>query len=62
MNGSQFFITLGPAEWLDQTKVAFGRVISGMDIVREIESVETKKERPVVSCIIQDCGELDNLQ
>ena len=29
-NGSQWFITLVPARWLDGHHVAFGRVISGM--------------------------------
>jgi cyclophilin family peptidyl-prolyl cis-trans isomerase len=29
-NGSQWFITLVPARWLDGHHVAFGRIISGM--------------------------------
>lgn len=29
-NGSQWFITLVPARWLDGHHVAFGRVVSGM--------------------------------
>ncbi len=32
-NGSQWFITLVPARWLDGHHVAFGRIVSGM--VRE---------------------------
>ena len=34
--GSQFFITLGPADFLNNNYTAFGKVISGMDIVKTI--------------------------
>lgn len=35
-NGSQFFITLVPARFLDGLHVVFGRVVSGMNVIREI--------------------------
>ena len=38
--GSQFFIMLGTADFLDGDYAAFGRVIDGMDIVEEIEKRE----------------------
>jgi len=35
-NGSQFFITLGAAPWLDGLHAVFGRVVSGMETVKAI--------------------------
>jgi peptidylprolyl isomerase len=34
--GSQFFITTGPAQWLDGQYTIFGRVLSGQEIVNDI--------------------------
>lgn len=39
--GSQFFIMLGNAETLDGKYAAFGKVIDGMDVLRQIEKIET---------------------
>lgn len=47
-NGSQFFITLAPTQWLDGKHTIFGRIFSGMAIVKRIGLVETDKDdRPV---------------
>lgn len=47
-NGSQFFITLAPTQWLDGKHAIFGRIHSGMQIVRRLGLVETdKNDRPI---------------
>lgn len=56
-NGSQFFITTKQTRWLDGRHVVFGKVISGMEFVRQIEAVETDgRDRPAVDVVIADCG------
>lgn len=47
-NGSQFFITLAPTQWLDGKHAIFGRVSSGMTVVQRIGLVECDNDdRPV---------------
>ena len=46
--GSQFFIVLGDAPWLDGQYTIFGEVVSGQDIVDKIASLETNSlDQPI---------------
>ncbi|KAF4617288.1 hypothetical protein D9613_006113 [Agrocybe pediades] len=42
-NGSQFFITTNATPWLDKKHTIFGRVLSGLEVVHNIENVKTNK-------------------
>lgn len=52
--GSQFFIVTKDAPHLDGQYASFGKVISGMDIIHEIENVETdNNDKPIKDIIIE---------
>ncbi|XP_062429059.1 probable inactive peptidyl-prolyl cis-trans isomerase-like 6 [Rhea pennata] len=55
-NGSQFYITLHPAPYLDKKHVAFGQLIEGTETLQKLEAVSTYNERPVEECKIIKCG------
>lgn len=55
-NGSQFFITTVVTNWLDRKHVVFGQVLSGMEIVKKVESLGSQSGKTMAKISISDCG------
>ena len=57
-NGSQFFITTTHCDWLTGKHVVFGRVIQGMEIVKQMESCGSESGKTKINVFIANCGQL----
>ncbi|KAK4516648.1 NADH dehydrogenase [ubiquinone] 1 beta subcomplex subunit 11, mitochondrial [Mucor velutinosus] len=57
-NGSQFFICTEKTAWLDGKHVVFGQVVSGMNVVREMERCGSSNGKTSKRVTIVDCGEI----
>ncbi|KAK2162990.1 hypothetical protein NP493_1492g00010 [Ridgeia piscesae] len=57
-NGSQFFILLSKARWLDGKHVVFGKVVRGFDVIETINEVPVvdNTATPAKRIKITDCG------
>lgn len=54
-NGSQFFINLKDNDFLDMKHTVFGKVTSGMDVVKSIEATPTNSsDQPLEAVVIKN--------
>jgi cyclophilin family peptidyl-prolyl cis-trans isomerase len=59
-NGSQFFITTAQTSWLDGNHTVFGRVLSGFEAVKKIESFGSRSGTPSSKVTISGCETVEN--
>uniref|UniRef100_A0A7S3J404 Peptidyl-prolyl cis-trans isomerase n=1 Tax=Euplotes harpa TaxID=151035 RepID=A0A7S3J404_9SPIT len=57
-NGSQFFITFIKTPWLDGKHVVFGEVLSGQEVVDQLEKVGSGSGKTSQKVVITNSGEL----
>jgi peptidyl-prolyl cis-trans isomerase A (cyclophilin A) len=53
-NGSQFFVTVGPTEWLSGKHTIFGEVTEGYEVVEQIAKAPTRgQDRPAADIVLE---------
>ncbi|KAF0701418.1 Aste57867_8120 [Aphanomyces stellatus] len=57
-NGSQFFICTADTPWLDGKHVVFGKVVEGLDVVKNIESYGSQSGATKKPVVIANSGQL----
>jgi peptidylprolyl isomerase len=57
-NSSQFFVTLDKAPQCDGKHVIVGRVVNGLDVVRQIAACASPDGTPTCKVWVADCGVL----
>merc|ERR1712228_553804 len=57
-NGSQFFLCFIPCNWLDGKHCVFGKVVDGLEVLDNLESVGSQTGQTRAPCVIADCGQL----
>merc|ERR1712166_1189730 len=60
-NGSQFFLCTAETAWLDGKHVVFGKVLTGMDVVKTIEGVGSQSGATSKKVEVKDSGLMEEL-
>ncbi len=57
-NGSQFFICTADTKWLDGRHVVFGKMLTGDELLKKIESLGSTSGTPKKKVVIEECGQI----
>lgn len=60
-NDSQFFITMGPTNWLNGHHTVFGKVLEGMEVLDAMESCGSSNGKVQNKVCIANCGVLEEI-
>lgn len=55
-SGSQFFITMGPCNWMNKKYVGVGRVVQGYEIIKALNTIPVANQKPIKNILISSCG------